>query len=135
MPKSSAEDPRLTRLTAICQRFPETTRKMHGSHASFRVRKKVFCYFLHDHHGDGIVSVCIRTARGENTEWAAHDPARFYLPAYIGPRGWIAMRLDRGRPDWGEIREFVSESYRLAAPRRLATAVPRLKPRLGGGLS
>src|SRR2546430_16053864 len=44
------EDARLRRLTKTCERFPETARETHGSHASFLVRKKVFAYFLNDHH-------------------------------------------------------------------------------------
>jgi hypothetical protein len=56
MPKNPPEDPRLTRLTKLCLALPETTRAIRGDHADFRVRKKVFAYFLNDHHGDGIAS-------------------------------------------------------------------------------
>lgn len=115
------EDPRLVRLTEICLGLPEATRQDSGSHASFLVRKKTFAYFLDNHHGDGIVAVCCKVALGENADLAAADPARFYLPAYIGPRGWVGLRLDGGAVDWSEVRELVAGSYRLAAPKRLAT--------------
>jgi hypothetical protein len=49
----------------------------------------------------------------------AAQPERFYLPAYIGPRGWVALRLDRGKIDWEEVGELVTGSYRLIAPKRL----------------
>jgi predicted DNA-binding protein (MmcQ/YjbR family) len=120
MKKPPVEEPRLARVTKIAGALPEAVREIHGSHATFLVRKKVFAYFLNDHHGDGIVSLGWRTARGENLEWVKLDPSRFYLPAYIGPRGWAAVRLDVGRVDWGEVAAFVTESYRLAAPKRLA---------------
>jgi len=42
------------------------------------------------------------------------------LPAYIGPRGWVALRLDRGEVDWSEVAEVVTGSYRLIAPKRVA---------------
>ena len=94
--KSAAADPRLARLTAICLALPEATRRDLGRHASFLVRKKTFAYYLDDHHGDGIVAVCCKVALGENADLAAADPARFYLPAYIGPRGWVGLRPPGG---------------------------------------
>ena len=117
--ESSPEEPRLARLTKICLALPETTRKCMGSHAGFLVRKKTFAYFLNDHHGDGIVSVSCKALPGENTSLAAAQPKRFYLPAYVGPRGWVALRLDVGKVDWGEVAELVTASYRQAAPKRL----------------
>ena len=114
-----AEDPRLRRLSLICLSLPEATKSRSGTHATFRVRTKPFAYFLADHHGDGIVSVCIKAPRGENADWVAHDPRRYYLPAYIGPRGWLGLRLDQPGLDWSEVKDFVKDSYRLAAPKRL----------------
>jgi hypothetical protein len=51
------------------------------------------------------------------------NPTRFYLPAYIGPRGWVALRLDLGEIDWEEVTELVKGSYLLVAPRKLSTLV------------
>lgn len=120
-----SEDWRLARLTRICMALPEAARRDSGSHAAFLVRKKIFAYFLNDHHGDGIVSVACKALPGDNTALAAAQPARFYLPAYIGPRGWIALRLDRGKVDWDEVAELVVGSYRLIAPPRLGKLVKR----------
>jgi predicted DNA-binding protein (MmcQ/YjbR family) len=124
MTKPAAEDPRLVRLTKICLALPETTRQSLGQHAGFQVRKKTFAYFLDNHHGDGIVAVTCKTALGENAERVAADPARFYLTAYLAPRGWVALRLDVGTIDWDEVAELVTESYRLIAPKRLAALSP-----------
>ena len=122
----SAEDHRLARLTKICLALPEATRRDSGRHAAFLVRKKTFAYFLNDHHGDGIISVACKALPDENTALVAAQPTRFYLPSYIGPRGWVALRLDRGETDWEEVGELILGSYRLIAPRRLAgsTKVP-----------
>ena len=115
------EDRRLTRLDKICMALKDVTRENHGSHASFRIRKKPFVYFMNDHHGDGIVSVSCKAFPGDNTALAASQPERFYLPAYIGPRGWVALRLDIGEIDWEEVSELVSASYDLiGAPKRSA---------------
>lgn len=115
-----AEDRRLARLSKICLGLPETGRELHGTHAAFIVRGKKFAYFLDDHHGDGMVAVTCRAAPGENTALIASDPDRFYMPSYVGPKGWVALRLDVGPVDWSEVAELVADSYRLIAPKRLA---------------
>jgi len=117
----------LARLTRLCLALPEAVSTITGEHADFRVRKKVFAYFLNDHHGDGIVSVCVKATLGENVDRARSLPHLFYLPAYIGPRGWFGMRLDRGAVAWQEVRDIVTQSYCLAAPRKLVEAAHRLR--------
>jgi predicted DNA-binding protein (MmcQ/YjbR family) len=113
------EDARLARLTKICLALPDATREVMGSHAGFRVRKKTFAYFLNDHHG--IVSVCAKVLAGDNTALISAQPARFYMPSYIGPKGWVALRLDRGAVDWKEVGELVKTSYQLVAPKSLSS--------------
>jgi predicted DNA-binding protein (MmcQ/YjbR family) len=113
-------DRRLSKITKLCLALPEATRRDTGRHAAFLVRDKTFAYYLDDHHGDGMVALCTKMALGENADRVASDPARFYLPAYIGPRGWVGLRLDAGAVDWDEAAELLHESYRLVAPKRLA---------------
>jgi hypothetical protein len=96
---------------------------LEGSHAAFVVKGKKFVYFLDDHHGDGIVAVCFRTLPGQSDALLAAEPDRFYKPAYIGPRGWIGLRLDQGEIDWDEVADFVIESYRMTASKRLADRI------------
>jgi len=123
MAKNSAANPHLAPLTKLALALPETRRKIHASHAQFLVRKKTFAYFLDNHHGDGIVAVTCKVLPGENAALARAQPKRYYLPAYIGPRGWVALRLDIGKIDWDEVRELLLTSYLLAAPKRLAALV------------
>lgn len=123
MPKSPAEDPRLSRLTKIALILPETTRQIFGSHAQFLVRKKTFAYFLDNHHSDGIVGVTCKVFPGENKSLVEAQPRRFYLPAYVASRGWVALRLDRGKIDWAEVRDLLLTSYALVAPKRLVEKI------------
>ena len=118
------EDPRLERLTKICQALPEVTRELHGSHAAFIVGKKKFVYFLDNHHGDGIVGVTCKVLPGDNEALIEAHPRRFYRPDYLASRGWVALRLDRGKVDWSEVAELVTTSYRLVAPKRLTRTLP-----------
>jgi predicted DNA-binding protein (MmcQ/YjbR family) len=115
----------LQKLSKICLALPETLREDTGDHSNFKVRKKPFVYFLNNHHGDRIVSVCCKAAMGENVDRASREPARFYLPAYIGPRGWFGLRLDGPAVDWAEVENLVELSYRLAAPKTLIKALDR----------
>ena len=118
-----AEDPRLTRLTQIALSLPEASSQIYGSHAQFLVRKKTFAYFLDNHHGDGIIAVTGKVLPGDNKALSDAQPSRFYLPAYIASRGWVALRLDTGQIDWDEVKELLQGSYTLIAPRRLAERV------------
>jgi hypothetical protein len=91
-----------------------------GVHTRFVVRKKTFACVLNDHHGDGIVSLCVEVVPGGNREVIASDPGRFYHPAYLSANGWAGLRLDMGEIDWDEVAALASNSYRLVAPKRLA---------------
>ncbi|HUK31727.1 MAG TPA: MmcQ/YjbR family DNA-binding protein [Candidatus Acidoferrum sp.] len=117
------EDPRLTQVTKLALTFPESTRRVQGDYAEFLVHKKPFAYFLANHHGDGIVAIACKVMPSENAALVAAQKNRFYLPAYIGPRGWVALRLDIGRIDWDEVSDLLTASYILLAPKRLAAIV------------
>jgi predicted DNA-binding protein (MmcQ/YjbR family) len=123
MTKSPGEDRRLVLFTKICLALPEATRQRHIDYASFFVRKKIFAYYLDNHHGDGIVAVTCKVLPGDNVALTTTDPGRFYLPAYIGSRGWVALRLDVGEIDWDEVGELAAGSYQLVAPNRLGALI------------
>jgi phosphoribosylglycinamide formyltransferase-1 len=80
MPKSDAQDKRLTRLTEIALALPEAQRQIYGSHAQFLVRKKTFAYFLDNHHGDGIVAVNVQSAAGREQS-ACRGSTQAVLPS------------------------------------------------------
>jgi hypothetical protein len=117
------KEQRLEKLSEICLSLPEVVREDNNQHAAFLVRKKTFAYYLNDHHGDGIVSVCCKTLPGENNQLVAADPVRFYLPAYLASRGWVALRMDLPKLDWQELKELITGSYLQLAPSKLATRV------------
>ena len=117
---SEGIDARLTGVTEIALSLPEVERESYGDHFTFSVRGKKLAYFLNNHHGDGVIGVCVKAGPGENTALIASDPIRFYMPAYIGPRGWVALRLDRGKVDWKEVAELLKTSYQSVAPKRIA---------------
>ena len=98
------EHPHLRRLSDLCLALPEATRQDSGHHVAFLVRKRTFAYFLDNHHGDGIMGVCGKVPLGENADLVAAAPERYYMPAYIGPRGWVGSGWTWGRSTgrrWG----------------------------------
>jgi hypothetical protein len=114
----------LEKLSAIGLALPEATREGASRHASFRVRKKNFAYFLDNHHGDGEIGICFKVPRGKQNAVVSSDPARFYLPAYLGSWGWVALRVTARmrRADWDDVAARVLTSYVATAPKKLATA-------------
>lgn len=123
MTHTLSDDPRLVRITELCRRLPEVVRELHADYAEFRVRKKLFAYFLSNHNNDGIVAVCCKSELGENVDRASREPERFYLPRYIGKKGWFGLRVDRGPINWCEVGNILEQSYCLAAPKSLVKAV------------
>lgn len=122
MATRTREDRRLRLLSAVCLALPEVERIDCGAHADFRVRGKVFAYFLKNHGGDGIIAACFKSRLGEHVEHVKRAPDRFYLPRFIGRRGWCGLRLDQGDIDWDEVKALALVSYNLAAPKELRTA-------------
>jgi hypothetical protein len=105
----------LDRLREVCRALPEAIEGISVHHPSFKVRGRTFVMFA---DGDGTPALWIKSTAGEQTELVASDPERFFVPPYLGPRGWVGMRLDRD-VDWGEAAELVADGYRRAAPKRL----------------
>ncbi len=109
----------LKRVRRICLALPEASEKEAWGGPTFRVRgHKMFAMHMDNHHGDGRVALWLNAATGAQDERVESDPERFFVPPYMGPRGWVGVRLDR-KPDWSAIGALVEESYRLVAPRKL----------------
>ena len=112
----------LTRVRALCLALPEATEKEAWGMATFRVRNRIFAHFADNHHGDGRVAVWLKAAAGAQELLVEADPERFFAPPYVGPRGWVGMRLD-DEADPEELADLVEDAYRLTAPKRLIAAL------------
>ena len=113
----------LARLREVCFSLPEVTEKEAWGEPTFRVRDKMFAMFATDHHHDGNIAVWCKAAMGMQEVLIDADPARFFKPPYLGPRGWIGIRLD-GKVDWDEVHALLAESWRITAPAKLAATLP-----------
>ena len=115
---------RRERLIEICQALPEVNYEVAGKeHLAFRVRKKIFAYYLFDHHGDGIIAFCCKSSLSEQCRLVRDDPESFFVPAYLGSRGWVAIRLDLDEVDWDTVNELARQAFQSIAPRKLAALI------------
>jgi hypothetical protein len=120
---SAAERERtLKRIRRICLAFPETSERLsHGAPTFFVRGKKAFLMVLTDHHGDGRFAIWCAAADGMQEMLVDADPERFFVPPYVGHRGWLGVRLDR-RVDWDELAGLAEDAYAEVAPAKLLEA-------------
>lgn len=110
----------LERVRALCLVLPEAGEKISHGIPAFHVAGRMFAYFRHDHHGDGMTTLCVKTSSRDEQEMLIEaDPDRYSWPAYIGPSGWVAISLVTADVNWEAIEARVRASYLMAAPRRL----------------
>ena len=110
----------LPRLRRLCLALPEAHEVEAWGEPTFRVRNKIFATYASasNHHGRGRNSTWVKAAPGEQAAMVAAAPDCFFVPPYVGPSGWIGIWLD-GAVDWDDVAEFLRDSYRLVAPKKL----------------
>jgi hypothetical protein len=106
------------RLRAICLSLPEVTEKIAHGEPTWRVGGRMFATLDDHHHGADRLAVWLAAALGDQEALVKDDPKRFFVPPYVGHRGWIGVRLD-ARPDWRRVATVVRDAYVQVAPRRL----------------
>jgi len=104
------------RLRALCLALPQAVEKEAWGDPTFRIRDRIFAMVK---TGDGRLSVWLKAPDGAQEVLIGADPDRFFRPPYVGPKGWIGVRLDN-EPDWDETDALVRRSFRLIAPKRIA---------------
>jgi hypothetical protein len=118
----------LDTLRALCMALPEVSeRQSHGEPAWFVRGKKLFLTYADHHHDDRLGFWCAAPDGAQHALVAA-DPERFYVPPYVGGRGWIGVRLDVPSVDWVAVAEMVEDAYRVIAPRSLASRLDSAQP-------
>lgn len=118
----------LERIRELCLGLPGTTeRPSHGAPTFFVRGKRAFVMVLVDHHGDGRFALWCAAADGVQGLLVGSDPERFFVPPYVGHRGWLGVRLDRGLP-WDEVAGIVEDAYAEVAPAKLLRAAQETEP-------
>jgi predicted DNA-binding protein (MmcQ/YjbR family) len=108
----------------ICLSFPEAEEgSAHGS-PHFKVRGKTFAMYTVNHHGDGRVSLWLNAPPGAQDIHVNSEPKHFFVPPYVGPRGWLGVNLNKGL-SWKRVAVLVREAYEKVAPPRLSATIGR----------
>ncbi len=117
MPRAA---PPLDRVRRACLSLPETTeRPSHGA-PSFFIRDKVcFVSYMDDHHDDGRLALWCACPPGMREGLVKAEPEHYFVPPYVGVRGWIGVRLDRGI-DWDDVERVIRDAYLGVAPKKIA---------------
>jgi hypothetical protein len=115
-------DSSLETLRQLCLALPEATERLsHGEPTWFVQGKKTFATYADHHHDDRVAFWCAAPPGAQELLVSA-DPARFFIPPYVGYRGWVGVRLDVPQ-DWDQLAYLVTDAYRTVAPRRLVAAM------------
>ena len=115
----------LERLRRLCLALPETTERLsHGEPTWFVRGKKTFVMYANHHHDDRLGFWCA-APDGAQEALVGSDPERFFVPPYVGHRGWLGVRLDVVPVDWDQIADLVADAYRVVAPKKLAAELDR----------
>lgn len=117
MPKDISEAVR-----EVCHWFPETEEVISHGSPDFRVRGKTFATYAINHHGDGRIALWLNAPQGAQQLYVRQEPKHFFVPPYVGPRGWLGINLDKGI-SWKTVAKLVREAYEKAAPPALARSL------------
>lgn len=116
----------VARIRKICLSFPETSERLsHGSPTFFIRGKVAFVMYLDNHHGDGRLALWCAAQPEIQRMLVAAAPSHYFVPPYVGHRGWVGVRLDRNL-GWKEIGAVMEDAYLTVAPRKLIEAGSRV---------
>jgi hypothetical protein len=109
----------LARIREAALKLPETEERLSHGQPTFFVAGKQFAQYRPNAYGDPMV-VCVRTTGSEEQAMLIEAAPETYLrPAYLGPSGWVGIKVEGERVDWDHVADRIARSWELAAPRRL----------------
>ncbi|KHL18938.1 UNVERIFIED_CONTAM: hypothetical protein LK11_04650 [Mumia flava] len=113
------DDPLLARVREVCLALPESAEVESWGRPTFRAGKKIFA--VYGASGEDSHALIVKPDPAERD--ALVDDPRFFSPPYFGPSGWLALDLDAAAPDWDEVTELATDSYRQVALVRMLKAL------------
>ena len=116
-PGLPAADEHLRRVRRICVSLPQTTEKLSHGEPTFFAGKKVYAMFANNHHNDGHIAVWIPVPPGLQATLLKTEPQKFFMPPYVGVRGWVGVELDAVSDE--ELGFHLCEAWRLIAPKKI----------------
>ena len=105
------------RVRRICLALPETSERLSHGEPTFFVHKKVFVMFANNHHNDGHIAVWLPVPPGFQADRLEVSPQVFFMPPYVGHRGWIGIDLDQVSD--ADLKMHIHIAWELIAPKRV----------------
>lgn len=114
----------ISRVRHACLALPEVEERLSHGAPTFFVRGKTAFVTVYavGHHHHQFAHAWMAGAPGVQTELVDEAPERFFVPPYVGGRGWIGVRLDRGTGT-DELAELCEDAYRTVAPTTLVRRI------------
>ena len=109
-------------MREVCLSFPEAEEVVSHGFPDFRVRGKTFASYVVNHHGDGRVALWLNAPAGSQDHYSRSEPKHFFVPPYVGPRGWLGVHLNKGL-SWQRVAALVRQAYEKVAPRTLTQSI------------
>ncbi len=114
------------RLRTLCLSYPGAMERLSHGEPTWFV-KKTFVMFADHHHDDRLAFWCA-APEGAQDVLVGSDPIRYFVPPYVGYRGWLGVYLDVD-VDWDAVALIVEDAYRCVAPKKLLAELDGTKPR------
>ena len=116
----ASDEEHVRRVRRLCEALPQTTEKLSHGEPTFFVGKKVYAMFANNHHNDGHIAVWIPVPPGLQATLLKTEPNKFFMPPYVGVRGWVGIELDAVSDE--ELGYHLCEAWRLIAPPKMQSA-------------
>ena len=111
MALSAREQARLlAKVRKVCLALPDTSERLSHGEATFFVKKRSFLNMDSYHHGSAHYSAWVAAPLGAQDMLVRSDPGHFFVPPYVGYRGWVGVMLDTD-PDWDQIERIIQDGY------------------------
>jgi predicted DNA-binding protein (MmcQ/YjbR family) len=104
----------LAKLRKLCLALPDTYEKLSHGEPTFWVNARTFAMFSNaaTHHGGSRHGAVIKAAPGRQERAVKSAPDRFFVPPYVGPKGWIGVWLDQNTR-WDELVDILRDAHAL----------------------
>ena len=106
-------------IRGLCLSFPDAEQVLSHGKPGYAVRGKFFAYYTVNHHGDGRVALLVNAPAGVQAACVKAEPRHYFIPPYVGPRGWLGINLDRGIA-WRRVVAHARDAWLKVAPAKLA---------------
>ena len=118
----------LRQVRQLCLALPEASERLSHGTPSFYVRGRQFVSYWDNHHSDGRLALWCAAPDGGQAAMVAAAPEQYFVPPYVGHRGWVGVHLNRGLSE-NELEAVIEDAYLAVAPEKLAQRPLSMQPR------